>query len=351
MERYVKTYKKIEKLENIWDGLFSDGDDMTPYQSFSWNKNVADCYKSNTYIFLNFTVRYFVCFRDNKPVVIAPIALAKNKNGDSYTQLLGQYTKSGELNFVYGKDADDEDFRFLIEYIMKAYPHEIRFYEVGDFTKLGRFLSKYQEATKISDRMCVKCNVPATKEENYGALSKSVRQTIRTTNNRLEKDGIPCKTEIFKGYNFSDSELQEIDALYNKREAEWNNSELKTGEGSGASLIKQIIGLFFKNKDALINYSQNSDFVYVRCTIDGKLAGFFFGITDINGYCIVPTLAINSDYSKYSPGLLMIHHFLNDAIENESLKTFDLSRGDEIYKSRYLPNPVKYQNNDYKILP
>ena len=350
MERYVKIFKKIDDIKDIWDSLYSGGTDMTPYQSFEWNKNVAECYKSNTYIFLNLTVRYFVCFKDQQPLVIAPLALPKNKYNEScYTQILGQYTKSGGLNFIYGNEASGEDFRFLIEYIKNVYPNEMRFYEVGDYTRFNEFLSEYEEAEKISDRVCVRCAVPESKEDNYGALSKSVRQTIRTTYNRFEKEGIISNVEIYRGYNFGGMELKELNDLYNRREAEWHHREYVAPNGNSINPLKKIVGKVFKNKDALINYSHSDKFIFVKCMIDGKLAGFFYGVSDASGYCIVPTLAINSDYSKYSPGLLMIYGFINDGIENENLSIFDLSRGDETYKSRYIPNPVKYMNNDYKI--
>ena len=354
MRRFVKIYNKIDDIKDIWNKLYFDGYDMTPYQSFDWNKNVMECYKSNTYIFLNFTVKYFICFKDDRPVIIAPLAVPKSRNNkENYIQILGQYTKSGALNFIYDNEASNEDFDFLIEYIQKKYPKEIRFYEIGDYTKFNKFLSSYNKAQKISDRICVRCNIPVTKEGNYNSLSKSVRQSLRTSHNRLAKEGLVSKVDIFRGYCFKKNELDQFSYLYNKREAEWNNKQIRLQEHTKPHLLniiaRKILRKVFKNKDALINFSRNEKFILVKCVIDGNLAGYFYAVSDEKGYCIVPTLVIDSYYGKYNPGLMMIYEFINNCIDEKSLSVFDLSRGDEIYKSRYIPKAEKYLNNDYKV--
>lgn len=341
MERYVKIYKKIDEIKDIWDSLYSGGNDMTPYQSFEWNRNVAECYKSNTYIFLNFTVRYFVLFDDQEPIVIAPLALPKNKfNEETYVQILGEYTKINGLNFVYGNDAAGEDFRFLIEYVLNTYRCAVKFCDVSDATKFGAFLSEYETAEKTAGRQCVKCAVPASSDEVYNSLSEKSRKII----DEYHKDeSHNINVEIFRSYRFTNEELDGLEELRNK----FQNKPKSLVSGTKA--FKKIQRKIFRNRESVVSFSESENFVFAKCVIDGRTAGFFFGITDMSGYCIVPEMIIDYFYGEYCPELLMIYEFISRAAENESLSVFDFSRWCMEYGTDCVPGAEEYRNGDYKI--
>jgi CelD/BcsL family acetyltransferase involved in cellulose biosynthesis len=91
-------------------------------------------------------------------------------------------------------------------------------------------------------------------------------------------------------------------------------------------------------------FSKHSDFIFVKFLIDNQIAAYFLAIKNSSGYCIVPTLLHDRKYDFYTPGLLMIYEFLNQVIESKQINVFDLSRGNEKYKFRYLPSPETYTN-------
>ncbi len=58
-----------------------------------------------------------------------------------------------------------------------------------------------------------------------------------------------------------------------------------------------------------------------------SLMGFIRG-----GRLYIPRLAINSDFSFYSPGMVLIRELVDYTVRSPELSTIDLSRGDEKYK-------------------
>lgn len=67
--------------------------------------------------------------------------------------------------------------------------------------------------------------------------------------------------------------------------------------------------------------------------IDGTIAGVMQGfIGKDNRSVIIPHLAINSEYSVYSPGALLISETIRYLISDTSVRELDLSRGEEKYK-------------------
>ncbi len=346
MDRYVIPYKNIDDVRDIWESLYSGGSDMTPYQSYEWNKNVAECYKTNTYIFLNYNVRYFVVFDGQQPVVIAPLALPRNKfNPDTYAQILGEYTKINGLNLIYGNDASFEDFRYLIEYIKTSYLCALKFCDISSETKFGEFLSTYEFAEKTAQMPCIKCDVPLTQEEVYGDLGEKYREIINET---LNNDDFNVNVEIYHGYTFGSAEREEINDLCDKFYGKKHHPVPKRLSG-GVKTIKKIQRRIFQNKEAVLNFSKNENFVFARCMINGKMAGFFYGIADTNGYCTIPVMIIDYYYGEYCPELLMIYEFMRSGIENENLKMIDMSRSFADYNVDSLPCPAVYYIADYEI--
>ncbi len=351
----IKVYNKIDQIKSIWKNIYCGSDDLTLYQSYEWNRNIENYYKTNLYTFKTFHLKYFVYFKDNVPLIIAPLAIPRKSN--LYIQLLGQYSKSGALNFIYSKNVEYSDFEFLIKHIKNKYKNkEIRFYEIGDYTKFGDFLKNNENAEIISQRQCIRSKLDLDIENYYDSLSKSTRQTIRTSYNRLATDNKCGRIEIIYGCesleSFKNSELNE---LYCKRNCEKNHTESITDipntEKSNKLLevVKPLVHAFFPATDPFSTFATNNGFVLVKYFIDGKLSAYFIALLNDAGYCIVPTLFYDSSFKRYSPGLLMVYEFICDAIKTQKVKVFDLSRGAETYKLRYLPYPEVYLNNDYRI--
>lgn len=344
MERYVKLYRDIEDIRDIWESLYSGGNEMMPFQSYEWNRNMAECYKSNTYTFLNYSVRYFVCFEDTQPIVIAPVALPRNIIKAGEIQILGQYMGLGGLNFIYGNEASDEDFRFIIEYITCTYRCEMHLCGLKESSKLSQFLSTYEHAEKTGEEKRFMCAVPASSEENRSLLNDKAGETA----DKIKSGEIKANAEIYYGYKFGKSELEKIRELKEKIAGEPESKAPKAVK-NGLKTVKKIQRKVFQNKDPLISFSGSENFVYVRYVVDGNFAGFLYGITDLKGQCAVGNVAADPDYSDFCPESMMLYELTESGIENENLSKIEFSRIFGAVDTGEAKNIEKFTVNDYVI--
>lgn len=309
MERFVKIYNDINDLTDIWQEIFANGSDMTVFQSFQWNKNIAECFKSDITLRLRYGIRYFVCFCDEKPTVIAPLLLPMNKfNPDTFVQILGQNNGIGNLNFIYGDDVTDEDFSFLIGFITSTYGSTLRIGRLLRDSNFSRFLSEFEGAEKSEENVFIRCRIPETVEENYNNLEENAKKIA----DKIESNEIKANVEIYYSYDFGETEKETIKSL------DESSDEIK-----GAKAFFKKVASLKKVKDPVINFSRNDEFVYAKMVVEGVLAGYIFGVADKNGNCSILTLKADEKQSRYQPVCIMIYELIKNAIENESFETID----------------------------
>ena len=65
--------------------------------------------------------------------------------------------------------------------------------------------------------------------------------------------------------------------------------------------------------------------------IDGEVAAFLEGFIDKSSI-LVPRLAINEKYKRYSPGLIYVMKLLKSVTGSEKIRCLNLLRGTEKYK-------------------
>lgn len=349
-KRMIKVYNDIRKIRDDWNKLYDANPKLTPYQSYDWNRNLQ---KRHFLLYTDrnrYKIDYIVYYDDNNSSakIIAP--LLSPKNGKDEITILGNKSKAGELNFIYSKDVNYNDFDNIFKYIKTTYPNqEVLLFEIPRFTELGDYLynNKNNLFVHFFQRDNVKSLIPETVEELNKNLSKSVRQTIRTSYNRIARDNLEHKLEINYGYKFSLNELKTISAIHNKRKKQWGYEIENETDIQLLTRIKQLArDTFF---DPFFMFSENNNFLYVKYLINDKIAAFFIALKKENDYCIVPTLIHDTEYDFYSPGLLMIYEFLCYEIDKKNIRTFNLSRGSEPYKIRYLPYPETYVSDLWKF--
>lgn len=84
-------------------------------------------------------------------------------------------------------------------------------------------------------------------------------------------------------------------------------------------------------------------FIYI-C---GEIAGFCSGYIDHDTF-VVPRLSIVNDFSRYSPGYLLISESIKwFGINSRSVRIIDLSEGTEQYKLDL--GGIVYKKNDFTI--
>jgi hypothetical protein len=164
-------------------------------------------------------------------------------------------------------------------------------------------------------------------DEYLKSLSKSTRQNLRTASNRLKSDNKKYSISWFNN-PLKTEEAIELQSLYEKRRV------IKNSNKSFQSILKEKVRLYQKGKFNLAKEAMVSiDNIYCGVIrIDGDLAAYFFGLKDeLNRICVMQ-VAVNDDFARYSPGMLLISNTIEKLIQQGEIKCFDLTNGDEKYK-------------------
>lgn len=316
--------KQFPLLQNDWERL-QKGHDMTIYQSYAWYKMLNMQYvpeDTKQYISI-----YAVIKSDGIPVLIAPLWIILhtfklvNKKG---IYILGRSSWSDYLNFVYD-EFEDKALAFLMDNVSKKYKINRFYFESLKESSLSfHYLAQQKNANQLGVGVSVAMTIPKKIEDFNAILSKNTRQNIRTAHNRQKKDGLNIKV-LF------DDQSVNRDKCWAIREERFHKKFQKI---SPLKKFKYYVmrKLTFQFRSFLPFYTYpNSHFL---TTYDNDtLCSFFHYIIDKKHKQIVVLAAgVNSEYTKYSPGFVSLHEFINHHISVGDIDTIDFGVGDEKYK-------------------
>jgi len=309
----IKEYSCIYPLKRIWKELTAN-DSVNIYQSYEFNVLYYHYRKSSlSNIRINNTkCKFIVAYENGKAKCIAPLIL--DQHPEKCIRLLGHGTNAGYLNYIYQESKYVKELHKYIEMKYKEYKFDYIFVKENsplvDVLKSVDTFNNY--AIQLEDY-----------ETYFGSLSKSTRQNIRTAYNRMKTDGMTYELEVFNSFqDLGEHKLKELNRLYHKRKADWNN---------GIAIDERTQKKFLKRDVIYMGVRKLDNPVVAMLLINSKIAAFFIGFSFENGVCI-PRLAIDTNFGRYSPGMVLINEYLK-ILPYEYKYTFDLCRGDEKYKS------------------
>lgn len=333
------------KIKEIVDELYKDNVWLTPYQSFDYlaftGKGFTARHPENM-LFLR--ERNFILYRNNIPIAVAPLLVNGLKT--KVVQLRGIYTGAGNLDLIYRQDISYEEFLFLMEEIKNEMGFaQFIFSRISQKSLICDYLERYVssiDGVKEDDENCYEIIVPDSYDEWNKSLSKSTRQNIRTSYNRLDTDGKTIKYIYGNESTIPESIFSEIMEVAGKRASEYAHSDGK---------FIQKAYTFLKKRDPVVRFlQQHNKCFYATVYIDELLAASMIGLFSNDGRMIIPRLSYDSSFSRYSPGGILINETMKIFSEEavfDGVKSLDLSRGDEKYKTVY--GGIKHQNYAFKF--
>lgn len=311
-----KQWKRIEK---------SSSTNMSAYQSYYVNAVV----KKRLFVYgfkEGYSARYLELREDGKPLMILPIC--KYRGTENYCSL-GNFNGFQVYDFVYAQEMTIEKMRRCLQLILQSIqPSQLSFYNVPEYSLLYQSIAGTEKLRSGYTVTCQKNDNVCIDTENdydlwYGKLSKSTRQNIRTAYNRMKTDDIQLRFESYRGVKLKRSFLNPLIELYCKRhEARY---EVKT------SFWKKLYLKYVDFSTACLR-SYHDNF----CTavyMNEKPAAFMSGMVEKDGTSVViPRLSINDDFSRYSPGVVLINETVRQLTSDTGVRILDLSKGAEGYK-------------------
>lgn len=328
-------FEKIKDVKDVWLYL-EKKERFDTYQTYDWNFLLYQNRKTSISNLINQNTKtyFIVIYEGSIPKCIAPIIEGKI-DGKKYIRLLGHGTATGYLDFVYTKDTTHGEIQYCINCLKKRFEnYNFEFSELCSNSLLYRQLLKDDlEFISQNRRECYAIKLSGTYNDYFKSLSKSVRQNIRTSYNHLASDQMEYQ---FKIYNYADNISNKLEKqlyhIYTKRREEWGEDKKNN------RLLKIYKRLRGQNRDIVF---QSLNHIKESCVgvlfIHNQPAAFLIGYKNENTL-IVPRLAIDTTFARYSPGGILLIEYIKYLYDNKMVGgkyVFDLSRGNEKYKSSY----------------
>lgn len=310
MKLELRIYKSWKQVRPVWSRLYEITPEVTPYAS----PEVMD-------ITWSWFLPYYVAWKCQPE-----IAVVSNGEGQPVFAMALMMPLCSGTPQVYGNvngyDAcsqvcvPDADLNGCLKLLRQHYGKTVNF---------ARFLGTNPMVACVSRIVRSEPCVAIDFSEGYDAwrqsLSKSARQNLRTSYNRLAVDGKSLNINVIAGGGKSPLKFDEIINLYCRRH--------QLRYGVKVNCLKRF---FLKH----FNFATE---IYRRCghaltfvvVIDGEMAAFMSGLVSRNGRFVVPRLSIDDRFSRYSPGVLLINETIKQ-LADRGVTVLDLSRGVEKYK-------------------
>lgn len=334
--------QRINDIRLLWEKLYSQNRTATFFQSFSWNLCLEQRFRSLHFMkYRNCVLEYLIVDEE----VIAPLVINKS---EKCITILGNEESSDYLSYIHGNITVDYLAEAISRIMVQYANYSFRLCKINESSLMYKAIEKLDEKVKFREAYTTSCVMVLTDYEKsfYDSLSKSKRQNFRTSLNRIEKDGHSYQIETHYG-KIDNKKSVELYRVYFQRRTDCD--EQPKGEFKKLySTLRYILGVSRLGdcKDVLSNYAKNSEVFLATIKIDGILAAYCEGGYSNDGkrLCIA-RVATNSDYYKYSPGMLMFVNII-ESLKNQ-IDCFDLTRGTEQYK--FDLNGVLHLNHSYLL--
>lgn len=192
----IQTVRRIERIEALYRQFYAQSACASPYLSYDWIKNTGKGFRDKHPLESVFSrLKIYLLYNDGGELrCIAPLLAEHQPGKRKKIKIAGYNTPAEPLDLVYPGDIKDEEFDFLFDAVTQSEkPDEYLFSPLMKDSLLAKYCSKRKNAAvkdEVSYRMFL-----TDYDSWYAGLSKSVRQNIRTSYNRLNTDGNQCREE------------------------------------------------------------------------------------------------------------------------------------------------------------
>jgi hypothetical protein len=314
----IKRHNEFLPLKEKWKKLYEINSELSPYQSAEYAEIAFSHYLPYA-VALKVKPVLFEILDGGSTIMIIP--LNRNLLKQEYT-LFGDKSGYGYLDFIYGSDISEEKIAQCISLLSQELQgSKLIINRLPAESLLCRYLLKSCEPKGTENCVCI--DLADSYDSYLASLTKHSRHHVRTAYNRLQNEGAAISLKMFYKEPLPAEEYSQVMNMYLDRKD--SRYELKGGI---------ISKLFIRNYDiATAAMKQLKDYVHFILYIDGKPVAFCCGFVSKDGSSVVlPRLAINSEYAKFSPGILLVSESINKLFELGTVNKFDMMQGDERYK-------------------
>lgn len=302
---------KIDKIEEDWKNLERENSDIDPMCHFEFVKKFAFSFTNKLKRFISRQkIRFYTAVENDKTLLIMPVVETKTKLETLYTLDF--------FDIISQKDISSDKFYDCLKLIANTAKKDI---------VLQRFREGFNTAKKLAGKVefdqfegCVKIDYNDNYDDYYNGLTKNARQNLRTAYNRASTDNYEVKFEFHQG-KIKKELSKQLEKLYIARLKNKNKK---------FNFAKEIL---YKIDEPIgkVCFNLDNSFTSVVFLNDNPVA-YMSGIIS-KDEVIVPRLAINDKYARYSVGIILVNETVKHLI-NAKINTLNLAVGTEKYKTQ-----------------
>ncbi len=317
-------HRDLSQLESSWRQLNENNPYILPFQTFEFNESML-AYSKFGLRRIGLKPCFFEVINNKMETEFIIPLYVKKYRGSYKAFLFGDFSPASYSDIIYSEKSHFEDLEYIFNLISRKFGivHYI-FNKVNETSMLNASLRDFAKQEQILP--CVEIAIVESYERYFLGLSKSTRQSIRSSKNKLTRDGLDFRVVFYDRQNIEPDVFNACMKIYNKR-------KISKADGYIMSRLIAFAKTRFNPVTQAIKTGQNN-FISILY-IDNQIASFCGGLSIKNSRITIPYLSMDSGYSKYSPGGLLISETMRYLIEKSNYHFFDLGRGDEDYKYRY----------------
>lgn len=302
------------------------------YQTYIWNRFLYEHIRGKMLKRLTTRLVYILMRRDGKPFAILPLSVTRSSGKVRFPScwvagILNAsipYSPSGEAEYR-------REINALREYLDDNFSGcHLSLADVPQHT-LFAGLMKDMDGGDFTERTSY--HVPLESfnnvDEYIGSLSKNIYKNIRKAYNHLKTDGRKMELKVYTRDNLPDNGyLYKLWRMYFIRKLAWN--EKHTGViNMLVARIKAMLEVGGGCATQSLRKLEESRLYVLE--IDSRPAAFMI-VYAHQRHLLMPRLAIDIDFGRYSPGIIMLLEAVKLWLD-EGFVDFDMCRGDERYKT------------------
>ncbi len=316
--RRVEDLDALREIQVDWDRLYLANPRLTHFQSFAWNYGMLSRGA------LRGALRVYCLYRGSRLVLIAPL-MAVRRGFRPEIVFVGHDTHADYLDFIYD-ELQAEDIDFLVRRITKeAGVRLVTFAFMNQDSRAAVLLGELgRERARVAD-LCFSIRLPESEEDYLAQLGKSTRKEIHAAANRFDRECADHRFDFRIRDQLDRDLVRELIHLYRERLA-----------------LKKLRFRFSEEYvEFLVDYIADSRDVFLAALyLQGRLAAFNLGFVGRRQDIQVLLVSIDSQHKRLNIGNLLLYRTVCHLIAARrdtglDIGTYDLTRGDELYKKKY----------------
>lgn len=314
-------HRHLSDVEEVWRSIYDANPLLSPYQSYDFCAIVASDYRFS-HLRVALTPVFLEIRRDGVPIIIAPLWKKPAKRPPFYEcYLFPDFCLCGYLDIVYAHDCTDEDFGQALRLIEREMRVPLTLRRVNETSLFGQYLLKHFEP--YGDAPSAMVSFPDGYDAYFATLGKQTRQNVRTSHNRMRRDGRKWDLRVYQRQEIDEVIWGEVMRIHVKRKMSRDGVD-----------EKGIRGYVARRHDPMERAIRTAPFnCLFMLTIDGVGAAYFTSFFTSDERCLVtPRLDMDDEFRFYSPGIVLISEAIKYLCENTEVRSLDLCHGDQKYK-------------------